>query len=169
MFELILAPTLTLLILRFPLLSHPLSIGVTLLLVTLTISLIVGVFHSSIWVSYATILILLGGVLVIFIYVALLASNEIFKKNKLASFPFLFSLFLILNLFFTNPFIREFSCDTINTIFIRTNARNLNWLSDFYSSKLRNLTLFLIFYLLLTLLAVVFNTKNNHGTLRSSS
>lgn len=118
--------------------------------------------------SYATVLILLGGLLVIFIYVSLLASNELFNFKRYF-FP------LILLRIFTFMFILinfnklEILISTINDNFLSINKNRIDWLTDFYSLELSNLTLFLIFYLLLTLLVVVFNTKKNHGTLRSSS
>lgn len=169
MFQIILVPTFILLVSIFPFLSHPLSIGVSLLIITVIISLIVGVFHSSLWVSYATVLILLGGLLVIFIYVALLASNEIFKKNKFILLPLSLSVLASGVLFIVNPSIIEAPLRANLNLFNVSNKNTLDWLSDFYSYELSNLTLFLIFYLLLTLLVVVYNTKNNHGTLRRAS
>ena len=42
------------------------------------IRLVTGAIASTFWLSYTLLLILLGGLLVIFIYVALLARNEKF-------------------------------------------------------------------------------------------
>lgn len=168
MFQIILIPCFIFLILVFPFLTHPLRIGVTLLISTILISLIVGVLHSSIWVSYVTVLILLGGLLVIFIYVSLLASNEIFNKKASYKIPVTFSILTFLILVVINPFIVEPLLSSNESMFYTLNKKRLEWLTDFYSMELSSLTLFLIFYLLLTLLIVVFNTKNNHRTLRSS-
>lgn len=63
----------------FPLFSNPLSIGVVLLFCVITISILLGFLRRRIWVSYTLILVLVGGLLVVFIYVALLASNELFE------------------------------------------------------------------------------------------
>lgn len=142
--------------------------GLTLLISTILIRLIVGVLHSRMWVSYVAVLILLGGLLVIFIYISLLASNETFTSNKFAP-PLILRILTTILLAVLNPFIREPLLNSNNNITRNINKKRLEWLSDFYSSELSSLTLFLIFYLLLTLLVVVFNTKNNHGTLRSNS
>ena len=77
-----------------------------------------------------------------------------------------FIVFLILLINFNKI---EIITETLNNNFSYINSNSIDWLTDFYSSELSSLTLFLIFYLLLTLLVVVFNTKKNHGTLRSSS
>jgi hypothetical protein len=68
-------------ILTFPLLSHPLAMGLNLLLSTFFIAVIVGARGLRFWMSYTLILILSGGLLVLFVYVSLLASNERFKNR----------------------------------------------------------------------------------------
>lgn len=135
--------------------------GVNLLFSTLILSLIIGLFHTSIWLSYALILVLLGGLLVIFVYVSLLASNEtLIRINKIYSLIFFSSPALIFFIF--NPYQRE----VINFKLNLNHSIKFNWLTDFYSITLGSLTIFLLFYLLLTLLVVVYNTKNKHATLR---
>lgn len=133
------------------------------------VSFMVGVSYSTLWVSYAAVLILLGGLLVIFIYVSLLASNEVFKINNFFTIPArisLFSLFFVISgLSLSNETTSETLVSSLETL----NSNSLEWLTDFYSKELHTLTLFLVFYLLLTLLVVVFNTKKDHGTLRRSS
>jgi len=68
-------------ILTFPLLSHPLAMGLNLLLSTFLISVIIGAGGLRFWVSYTLMLILSGGLLVLFVYVSLLASNESFQNR----------------------------------------------------------------------------------------
>lgn len=58
---------------------HPLAIGLALLMQTLFIALSTGLVAPSFWFSYILFLVFLGGMLVLFIYVASLASNEIFR------------------------------------------------------------------------------------------
>lgn len=56
--------------------------GFVLLINVLLIGLILGVSSPSFWLVYVLILVLVGGLLVVFIYVTLLASNELFiEKN----------------------------------------------------------------------------------------
>ena len=68
--------TLTLL---FPFSSSPIAIGFLLLVITLCIATGLAILVSSFWVSYVLVLVLVGGLMVVFIYVALLASNELFS------------------------------------------------------------------------------------------
>lgn len=160
----IIIPIITTLICIFPILSHPLSIGLTLLVITILGRVTLGVINTRLWISYAIILVLLGGLLVIFIYVALLASNEIFIPNPKI-------IIMRLLIFLTTSAINFLPHYTDNLETLNTNKipqEKLEWLSHLYSIELSNLTLFLITYLLLTLIVVVSNTKNNSLSLRSS-
>lgn len=155
------------LILLFPLLNHPLSMGLNILILTILFSVSISIEISNTWISYALVLVLLGGLLVIFIYVSLLASNELFKSNNytfilITSVVFLFTLFFLL----TN--LHEFSSRSSNfRPFQDLNLQNYEWLSQLYSLELWSLTSLLIIYLLLTLIAVVRITKNDFSSLRS--
>lgn len=151
----------------FPLLNHPLSMGLNILILTILFSVSISIEISNTWISYALVLVLLGGLLVIFIYVSLLASNELFKSNNytfilITSVVFLFTLFFLL----TN--LHEFSSRSSNfRPFQDLNLQNYEWLSQLYSLELWSLTSLLIIYLLLTLIAVVRITKNDFSSLRS--
>ena len=49
---------------------------------SLIIAAIIGTVYSSYYLPYCLVLILLGGLLVIFVYVSLLASNKTFQISK---------------------------------------------------------------------------------------
>nr|BDH80267.1 NADH dehydrogenase subunit 6 [Ceriodaphnia dubia] len=156
------------LILLFPLLNHPLSMGLSILLLTVIMAVTMGLMTSNLWLSYVLILVLLGGLLVIFVYVSLLAPNELFKfkLNYMSwlSILTLFFLSFVLNLGIEgNKLNGMFNC--LNNL----NKNELNWLSSLYSWDLSILTMFLILYLFLTLIVVVSITKNDYSSLRSSN
>lgn len=143
-------------ILTFPLLSHPLAMGLNLLLSTFFIAVIVGARGLRFWMSYTLILILSGGLLVLFVYVSLLASNERFKNRWGRIFLFFFSVGLLLAFGYkTDPGGAELTEMPFEYL-----------LKRLYRRELYRLTLFIIFYLLVTLLVVVFNTKKNSYPLR---
>jgi hypothetical protein len=62
-------------------LSHPVGLGLTLILHTLLIRGATGLAAGNFWFSYVLFLVFLGGVLVLFIYMTRLASNEKFVLN----------------------------------------------------------------------------------------
>jgi len=145
-------------ILTFPLLSHPLAMGLNLLLSTFLISVIIGAGGLRFWVSYTLMLILSGGLLVLFVYVSLLASNESFQNRWARGALIVFRVGLVLTFGFKSDFGAASFVDV-----------PFEWLlKRLYNAELYRLTLFIIFYLLITLLVVVFNTKKNSYPLRRS-
>ena len=85
-------PFIVMLSLVFTRLNHPLSTGLVLLAQTVLISVSVGLFGKRYWFSYILFLIFLGGMLVLFIYVASLAANEQFKVRGSVGVAFLIRL-----------------------------------------------------------------------------
>nr|UPX88262.1 NADH dehydrogenase subunit 6 [Eurycercus lamellatus] len=150
----------------FPFLSQPLSMGITLLLTTLMLSMILGPLFTHFWISYTLILVLLGALLVIFIYVSLIASNEQFillNPMVLASLMF-FSFFTSLWFFNQNE---PLNLSENQNYFSEMNNEGTLWLKMFYSEQLNILILFLVCYLFLTLVIIVKNTNSHNLSLRS--
>lgn len=149
----------------FPLLRNPLSIGLVLLVITLLVAVSLGTVFSYLWLSYTLVLILLGGLLVIFIYVALVASNENFSSSNF--FFVVGGVVRILGRLLIYQNSSSFRTSETQRSFFTLNQEGLEWVFSFYSYELNLLTVFLLLYLFLTLIVVVFNTKDNKITLRS--
>nr|YP_006665730.1 NADH dehydrogenase subunit 6 [Challia fletcheri]AEP83058.1 NADH dehydrogenase subunit 6 [Challia fletcheri] len=63
--------------------NHPLWMGLILLVQTFLVSLFSGFLLSFFWFSYILFLLFLGGMLVLFMYVCGLASNEMFMFDSI--------------------------------------------------------------------------------------
>lgn len=147
----------------FPFFNHPLAIGLTLLIMTLLISLSLGCWFVSYWFSYTLFLVLLGGLLVIFVYVALLAPNEPFKQSKFL-FVVPLACFSVLGVgifWFESPASSSFILESRNVVYLKEVL-----LALFYSEELYQLTIFLVLFLLLTLLVVVAILRGNRSPIR---
>nr|YP_010895272.1 NADH dehydrogenase subunit 6 [Sterphus plagiatus]WJW73837.1 NADH dehydrogenase subunit 6 [Sterphus plagiatus] len=151
--------------------THPLSMGIMLLVQTLMICCITGMMTKSFWFSYILFLIFIGGMLVLFIYVTSLASNELFSMEmKLTTMTISILLMSILIILFMDKMILMFnsmniemnSIENLNS-FIKENSLNLNKL---YNYPTNMITIMLINYLLITLIAVVKITKLFYGPIR---
>nr|WBU93820.1 NADH dehydrogenase subunit 6 [Drosophila paulistorum]WBU93846.1 NADH dehydrogenase subunit 6 [Drosophila paulistorum]WBU93859.1 NADH dehydrogenase subunit 6 [Drosophila paulistorum]WBU93885.1 NADH dehydrogenase subunit 6 [Drosophila paulistorum]WBU93924.1 NADH dehydrogenase subunit 6 [Drosophila paulistorum] len=150
---------------------HPLAMGLTLLIQTVLICLITGLMTKSFWYSYILFLIFLGGMLVLFIYVTSLASNEMFNLSiKLTLFSFfLMFIFTMISFFIDKTSISFFfmnnemeSIFNLNSYFLE-NSLSLNKLYNFPTNFI---TILLMNYLLITLIVVVKITKLFKGPLR---
>nr|UFZ13421.1 NADH dehydrogenase subunit 6 [Neohermes inexpectatus] len=155
---------------NFTQMNHPLAMGLILLIQTTLISIISGNIMKTFWFSYLLFLIMLGGMLVLFIYMTSLASNEkfSFSMNNLM-FNSLIMLFFILIFLFNDNFIMminnlNMDMNFMNN-FINTKENSLN-LIKLYNYPIMNLTLLLVNYLFLTLIIVVKITNINYGPLR---
>nr|YP_009512604.1 NADH dehydrogenase subunit 6 [Benthonectes filipes]AXJ93169.1 NADH dehydrogenase subunit 6 [Benthonectes filipes] len=166
----ILSPIIIASSLLFTRLMHPLAMGLSLLVQTVMVCVTAGLSMNSFWFSYILFLIFLGAMLVLFIYVASLASNETFSFSGSLFIVTAGTFFLALIFFFMDPlalnaptFISHSSI-SMDSVFSSTPSL----LSSIYNNTTMSLTLFIVLYLLLTLIAVVKITNTFFGPLRLS-
>nr|YP_009490596.1 NADH dehydrogenase subunit 6 [Taeniopteryx ugola]AWH98605.1 NADH dehydrogenase subunit 6 [Taeniopteryx ugola] len=158
----------------FTQMTHPLAMGMMLLLQTLMICLLTGLTTQSFWFSYILFLVFLGGLLVLFIYVTSLASNEMFSlSTKIIVFigiPFtgliFVSLFFDSSLWMTN--LMNSDMLNMNSILMYS-EESLPTLMKLYNQPTGYITLMLVLYLFLTLIAVVKITNIFSGPLRQKN
>nr|YP_007627093.1 NADH dehydrogenase subunit 6 [Cupido argiades]AGE31679.1 NADH dehydrogenase subunit 6 [Cupido argiades] len=153
--------------------NHPLSMGMLILFQTLMLCLTSGMLINTYWFFYILFLIFSGGLLVLFIYVSSIASNEMFMinmKNKLMLFIyFILNLFISFyfmnNMYWMNMMINEEMMIFFNYL-LMYEQNNIN-LSKLYNEQTYFLMLMMIIYLFITLIAVVKITNIFFGPLRS--
>uniref|UniRef100_A0AAU7NI78 NADH-ubiquinone oxidoreductase chain 6 n=1 Tax=Salassa olivacea TaxID=3073723 RepID=A0AAU7NI78_9NEOP len=156
-------------------LTHPLSMGLMILMQTLLSCLILGMMTKTYWFSYILFLTFLGGLLVLFIYVSSIASNELFSFNfnmKIISIFFIFIIFFSMILFLNNLKwmnlnINNSDMNKLLNLMIFLNENKIN-LSKLYDNQTFLLTYLLIIYLFITLVAMVKITNIFYGPLRSN-
>nr|AFQ62305.1 NADH dehydrogenase subunit 6 [Salpingus aeneus] len=149
----------------FMFLTHPLSAGLILLMQTIIISLITSNFYINFWFSYILFLIMIGGMLILFIYMTSIASNEKFffdMKSMMITMiiPSITLIFYYLNYLFSMNFMNNEML-----IFNKTLINSMT-LNKYFSYPLNMILLFIIIYLFITLIAVVKITNFNKGPLR---
>nr|YP_009544261.1 NADH dehydrogenase subunit 6 [Simulium maculatum]AYO45669.1 NADH dehydrogenase subunit 6 [Simulium maculatum] len=155
----------------FIFMSHPLAMGFMLLTQTLLISIVTGLLSKTFWFSYILFIVFLGGMLVLFIYVTSLASNEMFMMSMKTAQLLIMTLFIsiitliVIDNFSFSPFLSLLDMNSFPdpNSFINENTINLNKL---YNYPTNFLTILLINYLFLTLIAVVKVTNIFYGPLR---
>nr|YP_010022664.1 NADH dehydrogenase subunit 6 [Sarcophaga anchoriformis]QOP39512.1 NADH dehydrogenase subunit 6 [Sarcophaga anchoriformis] len=150
--------------------KHPLAMGLTLLIQTTLICLTSGLMTKTFWFSYILFLVFLGGMLVLFIYVTSLASNEMFtfsiKLMMTTIIMFLLSISILI--FMDKNILTQYSNMEIKSIFDMNSyiMENSMSLMKLYNYPTNLLTIMLMNYLLITLIAVVKITKLFKGPLR---
>nr|QXT45679.1 NADH dehydrogenase subunit 6 [Afronurus rubromaculatus] len=152
--------------------SHPLAMGLVLLCQTLLMALLTGLLAPSFWFSYILFLVFLGGMLVLFIYVTSLASNEMFSISSQTMLLMLATLGLLAVFSLINDPLSWLSPEISEQI-LQPQSQLIsdlaNLLLKLYSAPSYFLTLLLVSYLFLTLIAVVTITQIFEGPLRSKN
>nr|QEO33535.1 NADH dehydrogenase subunit 6 [Conanalus pieli] len=152
--------------------THPLAMTLIIILQTLIVCLISGMITVSFWFSYILFLVFLGGMLVLFIYITSLASNEIFSISlSILSMLTLMSLLaLSLSMIMDHYFQWMWNYDMMlssNSIIMYKETDNL--LTKLYNTPTKMITLLLMSYLLLTLIVIVKITNIFEGPLRQKN
>nr|YP_010692649.1 NADH dehydrogenase subunit 6 [Necrodes nigricornis]WBV80473.1 NADH dehydrogenase subunit 6 [Necrodes nigricornis] len=147
----------------FIFMTHPLSMGLILLSQTILIALMTGYISMNFWFSYILFLIMIGGMLVLFIYMTSVASNEKFKFSMLILMMniFIMILFSPLN-FIDNTLISPNNLNMENIL----NEEIFLSLSKFFNYPSSIILIMMIIYLFITLIAVVKITNISYGPLR---
>nr|YP_009538010.1 NADH dehydrogenase subunit 6 [Limenitis albomaculata]AYN60753.1 NADH dehydrogenase subunit 6 [Limenitis albomaculata] len=153
--------------------NHPLAMGLLILIQTLFTCLISGMLINTYWFSYILFLIFLGGLLVLFIYVSSVASNELFKINLTNKFFLIYILIIMIfsilfknNLIWMNFSFNDEMINFYNLNLFFNNEYNFN-LSKLYNKQNYFMMMMLIIYLFITLIAIVKITNIFFGPLRS--
>nr|ATY48741.1 NADH dehydrogenase subunit 6 [Gynaephora aureata] len=157
--------------------NNPLSMGFMILTQTILMCLLLGMITKTYWFLYILFLIYLGGLLIIFIYISSITSNELFNPSMNLKMLFIFSsLFIFYILYFkiNKIFMMNFSFNSgmnnlfsMKNLFININLNIIN-LNKIYNNHTFYIMLMLMIYLFITLIAMVKITNIFYGPLRST-
>nr|AXY66807.1 NADH dehydrogenase subunit 6 [Lymantria xylina] len=158
-------------------LNNPLSMGFMILIQTSLICIMSGMMIKTYWFSYILFLVFLGGLLVLFIYVSSIASNELFQtsyklKMLMMMFFIMISSYSLIS-FINNNLFMNFSMNSdminlfnFNNLLLDKNFNKIN-LSKLYNNQTFLMMMMMMIYLFITLIAVVKITDIFYGPLRS--
>uniref|UniRef100_A0AAN0LHH6 NADH-ubiquinone oxidoreductase chain 6 n=1 Tax=Teucriogethes sp. TaxID=3123426 RepID=A0AAN0LHH6_9CUCU len=150
----------------FMFLNHPLSFGFMLLMQTIIITMITGMMNHNYWYSYILFLVMIGGMLILFIYMTSIASNEKFKFSMKLFMLFIIMMFFSLILINLDSFFLNYLVKNNETTYFNMKLNNSLSLMKFMNFP-NNMILFMIFiYLFITLIAVTKICDKSMGPLR---
>nr|WNL54300.1 NADH dehydrogenase subunit 6 [Microcerotermes sp. 2 MLW-2023a] len=150
--------------LMFTQMKHPLAMGLMLLIQTTMVCLISGTMYKSFWFSYILFMIMIGGMLVLFMYMTSLASNEMFSPSNKMMMITLTALPALMYMMPTVTNNKEMcSHDTMTENEITTTTTVM------YNQMMGTMTTLLVLYMLLTLIVVVNIINVSRGPLRHTS
>nr|ATL58815.1 NADH dehydrogenase subunit 6 [Stephanitis chinensis] len=140
-------------------LTTPLSMVITLILQTLLISVISSIMISSFWYSYMLILIMISGLLILFMYMASIASNEKFyMSNK-----------LILYMILTGMYMKYMAPKMNYEMKISTMINQEIIMSKMFNYKFIITTILMMLLLFMMMVVISFLVSSNEGPMRKSN
>nr|AIY62085.1 NADH dehydrogenase subunit 6 [Parrhinotermes browni] len=143
--------------------KHPMAMGMILMIQTILMCLISGTMYKSFWFSYTLFMVMVGGMLVLFMYMTSIASNEMFSlSNKMITAIAITSL--PLSLMMSNPTNNKDMLEFNNM----TENETVSTTALMYEQATGNLTIMLVLYMLLTMIVVVKMVNINQGPLRQT-
>nr|YP_010835748.1 NADH dehydrogenase subunit 6 [Themus foveicollis]WFS86431.1 NADH dehydrogenase subunit 6 [Themus foveicollis] len=148
-------------------LKHPITMGLNLLIQTIVIALITGFMALNFWMSYLIFLVMIGGMLILFMYMTSIASNEKFVFSKilliiLVAYSMMFLSIMIFNVY------EPFSIKNIDSNeFIKNSLYEFSP-NKYFMNNSKFILAILIIYLFITLIAIVSISSNSFGPLRQN-
>nr|ARH54296.1 NADH dehydrogenase subunit 6 [Curculionidae sp. 3 AH-2016] len=150
----------------FMIMNHPMSLGGILVIQTILMALTTGFLFMNFWFSYIIFLVMIGGLLVMFIYMTSIASNEKFEFPKNFIYMIMLSFFIMAIMFKFKDNFYTFQFYNLSMLkMFSFPIKNFNLNKYFNYPGMFVLTLLMI-YLLITLIAIVKITGKNYGSLR---
>nr|YP_011010183.1 NADH dehydrogenase subunit 6 [Halobates melleus]WPW46707.1 NADH dehydrogenase subunit 6 [Halobates melleus] len=144
-------------------LNHPLSMGFNLILITFLSSMVMSIWMKYTWYSYILVLVMLGGMLVLFMYMASIASNEIMK------FSLKTTILMLIIMIMTTILLKE-EMLSYNYITIQTMDGQQNMsMMKLFNMKSSIITIMMALYLLMTMIYVIFITNTFEGPMRKKN
>nr|YP_010988598.1 NADH dehydrogenase subunit 6 [Pteroptyx valida]WOR80755.1 NADH dehydrogenase subunit 6 [Pteroptyx valida] len=150
----------------FMFISHPLSMGMILLIQTLLISMWTGSMSMNFWYSYILFIVMVGGMLILFIYMTSVASNEKFSFSKINMFIIMLMSSIIIMSMMTDQIYNMMSSMNSDLMMYSNMISFKMSLNKFIMYPMMMMSLTLIIYLLITLIAVSKITNIQSGPLR---
>nr|UPX88548.1 NADH dehydrogenase subunit 6 [Nicrophorus vespilloides] len=147
----------------FMFMNHPLTMSLILLIHALTISITTGLLSINFWFSYILFMIMVGGMLVLFLYMTSIASNKKFKFNM----NIVIMNFIVLVLSSIYFYFNKFSLMQKNSYIMETSTNKYLSISKFMNFPFNLIMFMMIIYLFITLIAVVKITSISYGPLRN--
>nr|QFK69071.1 NADH dehydrogenase subunit 6 [Phymatostetha stalii] len=156
----------------FPTMKNPLSMGFTLLVQTGLSCLLNGMNNYSYWFSYLLFITYIGGMMVLFIYMASIASNMKFKFSiKLMIMMMIMTMMLMMVSMTDNTLMNENNMNEFINYELTAKNNNKEMLSimKMFNMPTMMITIMLIIYLLFTMISIIKITNKKEGPLRTKN
>nr|YP_010936687.1 NADH dehydrogenase subunit 6 [Nesidiocoris poppiusi]WKW91657.1 NADH dehydrogenase subunit 6 [Nesidiocoris poppiusi] len=153
----------------FLIMKHPMSMGLILIMQTLMIALHVGCMMKTFWVAYIMVIIILSGMLVLFIYMASVASNEKFSNNSklMITSSMLFMFLVIMEYVLDTQIMMKKNSGSTFMMYYKTS--DIQFLQKMFTSEYMYITIMMMLYLFFTMIMVNYMVNKHEGTMKTKT
>nr|WRO44959.1 NADH dehydrogenase subunit 6 [Fissocantharis imparicornis] len=149
-------------------LSHPVSMGLNLLIQTILITMITGLMSLNFWISYLLFLIMVGGMLILFMYMTSIASNEKFYFSKYIIIIMMMMILTFLVIIMTKTSLTTYMIKSVDSKELMNFSMYEFSPNKYFMNNSKFILSMLIIYLFITLVAITNISSNNFGPLRQN-
>nr|YP_009544125.1 NADH dehydrogenase subunit 6 [Cosmoscarta dorsimacula]AZJ53300.1 NADH dehydrogenase subunit 6 [Cosmoscarta dorsimacula] len=148
--------------------KHPLSMGFMLMIQTTLSCMLNGMNSYSYWFSYILFITFIGGMMVLFIYMSSIASNEKFKFSIKLLLMILTMSMLMMLMINTDPnmIIKNINSETLSFLNSKNNNKEMSSIMKMFNFPSMMISMMMIMYLLFTMISTVKITNIKEGPLR---
>nr|YP_010758055.1 NADH dehydrogenase subunit 6 [Gunungiella acanthoclada]WEU80060.1 NADH dehydrogenase subunit 6 [Gunungiella acanthoclada] len=155
----------------FMFLNHPMSMGISVLIQMTIMSLMMNMFFNINWFSYILFLLFIGGMLILFMYMCSITSNNILLMSpKLVTYFMFTSLMTFMWMFFIMKMNFSWThSNKMNSIFMKKyimDSHIPSMLMKLFNDYSYIITLMMMMYLLILMILVNSITNYKQGALR---
>nr|YP_010990562.1 NADH dehydrogenase subunit 6 [Aplos simplex]WOW98876.1 NADH dehydrogenase subunit 6 [Aplos simplex] len=148
-----------------PMMKHPMSMGTILILQTIMMSIYMSKKSMNSWFSYILFITIIGGMMIMFMYMSSIASNEMFKpkSKKIMMMITTFTLIMMMN--------TEMMTELNKLIEQKMNMmekEEIKASSKFFNSKKMNMTIIMMMILMLTMVSITNISSTFEGPLKKT-
>nr|WRQ18274.1 NADH dehydrogenase subunit 6 [Onukigallia onukii] len=139
--------------------KNPMSMGISLLMQTIVMITLMNKISSSSWFPMITFLMMIGGLMILFMYMSSIASNEKFKMNLKTT------MMIIIMMILTDEMMMNMQTSENQSMMMSKSLESLS-MNKLYS-KTFTISMIMVIFLLLTMISISKMVKHYEGPLRS--
>nr|AZL35851.1 NADH dehydrogenase subunit 6 [Ectemnonotum fruhstorferi] len=148
--------------------KHPLSMGFMLMIQTTLSSMLNGMYSYSYWFSYILFITFIGGMMVLFMYMSSIASNEKFKFSMKLFYMVMLMIMMMLMIMYIDPnMMYNNNMSEMNSYLnSKNNNKEMMSMTKMFNFPSMMMSMMMITYLLFTMISTVNIINIKEGPLR---
>nr|AZZ89099.1 NADH dehydrogenase subunit 6 [Paracatonidia sp. SX-2018] len=148
-----------------PMMKHPISLGTILMTQTILVCLMMTEVSKNSWFAFILFITIIGGLMIMFMYMSSIASNEMFKPMNL-TIMMMITLLIITMIIMNKDETMKMTCKMFNNKTLTLNNEEMKTTLKFYNLNKMNITLIMMMIMLLTMVSVTNISTTFEGPLK---